>query len=302
MELTQRVLLRAARGLDRLPENSSLSAWIFLSLMKDLAQESDCHDPWRILTAVEGEAPLTADSSSASVSAPTHGETEERHLAAHPHCGALLEKYRRYLRLSEDVDLTARAGWAQAAGDLDLFLTAQFGDEHPEALRGRVPWRHWLPSFPWGRSRATAAIVIVAAAILAVLLWKAWHVSQEPAATTGRSSVSGGPGGSSRRQAPPQPPIQAPLQITGAGTSNDGSELRFHWDQFSGVTEYRLRILTAKLDTLYASAALKEPALRISVSEVPALRGGGSFLFVVDGMKERRRVCSSGFTPFDLPQ
>lgn len=295
MDSTRTVLLQVARTITRVPEGCSVSAWTYLTLMAAVTASAECRDAWHVLAAAEtdrgGASPTPAQE--------TEPSTLDRHLEAHPNCRTLLEGYRRYLRLPGDLDLAARSGWTLASQDLDHYLEAQFGDAHPQALRGGRHWRQFLPIMPWGRSRAVGAAVVVGALVLAVLLWRAWHVRDLPLGSRGSAADSA-------RVTPartiPLPPETTPLPIAGARAERQGREVVFHWDRFPGIHKYRVLVLTAKIDTVFTAEDVLDPPYRLAMTGVPELRPNAPFLFRVDGLSDDKAVCSSGFVPFTIPE
>jgi hypothetical protein len=292
MEQARRILLRIARSLDQIPEGSTLSAWIFLSLLTEADRNGDCQDPWRMLSAAETGTPRTRET------APREdGAALERHLEAHPQCRALRDRYRAYLGLPLDPDLVTRARWDQAEVDLDHFLNAQFGDEHPAALSGGPSWRHLLPSLAWGRSRAAGAIVVVIALVLAGLLWRAWHVHKDP----GWNAPDSGRASEAISQAVAKVNEPSPASIADPRLLIERDALIFLWNHFEGAEEYQVELLTPKLDVLYNSGTLTQPHLRVNRSAVDGLKSGGPYLYRISGMKNGAVIASTGYTPFTAP-
>ncbi len=280
VDRTRVALLQAARTLNQIPDGCPLSVWIYLSLREPAATSPECPEPWRVLS-------------------PGASNDVDRHLDAHVRCRALLDDYQRFLKLPEDRDLCTRARVDQVSVELAHFLEAQFGDQRSTALAAGTHWRQLLPSSRWLRSRVTAGIVIVAALVFVVALWRAWHAgssahwseSQPPATPTQAMAATSVP------TPPPGPP---PAKIDGAGVQTEGRELSFHWTAMDGVQRYRLTILTPKLETLYTSEELSEPEARVALASLPVVKEGGSFLFRVDGLSGGRTTASTGFTPFDV--
>jgi hypothetical protein len=296
IDRTRRALLRAARTLDQIPDRCSLSAWIYLDLEAEMGRTMDCPEPWEILATVESDAGATGPESAARA-ASSDREGLERHLDAHPNCRDMRDGYRRFLALPSDADLAARSGWDRAALDLDHFFRAQFGEEPPAAVSGGAPWRHALPSMPWARSRGVAIAFAVAVVVLGVFLWRALQSAHGPMSGRGTDQTTvAGQTHDARRE-----PGTGPELIHNATTSMEGSQLVFRWDRNTRSERYRLRILTAQLDTLKTLEGTDPQMLRVPPAEVPGLTSGGSYLFQVDGFKGDLPVASSGLIPFRFP-
>jgi len=293
---TRRVLLRGARTLGEVPEACTFASWVFLQIRHAHHRSPECAEPWRALSEEDRCREESRDG--APLDSEEVAACRERHLEEHPGCRDLLLEYRAFLDNPADAALLSRSGWDAASGDLDLFVEAQFADEHPQAMGGRSCWRQLLASIRWTRSGLVAAAVALGAVLLALLLVSQWqnrpHREREP----DRPSTATHPVASPAETTGTQPPL---AEITGTSVTPRRSHLSFHWNRSGSADQYSLSIFTAKLELLHVVGGVEADSLELFLREAPALHSGGSYLFRVDGIRSGTEVATSGYVPFTIP-
>jgi hypothetical protein len=299
IERTRRILLSAARTIDVIPEGCPLSVWCFFLLEEEREKPAEGEDLWRIL--------LLATSEANRPPAEIEGDRARSRLAEHPQVRTLVTLYQRYLSSPGDQELIARSTWPVAREDVRCFLEAQFGEGECESRVRGPGLRRFLPSGAGRPSRLLALIVGAVVLALLVVLLRTWG-GLNPRARLASEAWNGGvpTGAGEPAHKPSTPPLQAPPagpappQIAGTAAIHEG-RLGFQWGAAGEAEQYRLYLLTAKLDTLSMIGGLHETSYGINVREIPGLQTPGSYLFRVDAMSRDRLVASTGFVPFELP-
>ncbi len=301
IEVSKRVLLRAARTLGQVPEGSSLTAWIYLLLAEESGLGAECPEVWRLLVEVEEETDRAADRvpdrpGARAAGAGPRAEEQARHLETHPACRKLVEEFGPYLHPPQDEETLTRSGWSQASRALEGYLQAQFADERTDeaGLRSR---RHPHVSLRWKPSRAVAFAFALAAFVFAVLLFRAWGSRRPAAETTAVSENARVRVPAARRPARADHHLEP---IPGANLRDEPGQMVISWSPPRDIDEFHVLVLSPKLDTLFAAPAMSRTGTRIGHEEVSGASSGMSLLYQVDGARDGKLVASTGPVPFKL--